>query len=158
MSDERQGRKEAVAEQRRRRDDTNLGSPLKMVIPEDVRARLKAEGRTPRWVNDERNRIYNLTVKDDYDKVEGVEPIPTGDVDPQTGEPVMAHLLSKRDDFIAEDEAKKEQRRKEVERAMVQGKVPGAPGAEPQPVRGQQGAQTYVTASTSIGRGNQIIE
>lgn len=145
-----------VASARRRRDDTNFQQSAKMPIPDEIAARLKAEGRTVRWANDEGNRIHNLTVKDDYDKVDGVAPVPVGT--DKTGKPIMAHLLSKPDAFIAEDRAKAENRRRATESAMAKGKVPAAVGAEPAPVSGAMGAETYVDSATSIGRGNQIIE
>lgn len=145
-----------VASQRRRRDDANFQASQKLAIPEEVKARLEAEGRSPRWVNDEGNRMHQLTKLDDYDKVEGVDPVPVGT--DKSGKPVMAHLLAKPTSFIAEDQAKKEERRTAVERAMVKGHVPTAPGAEPAPVSGAMGATTYVDKATSIGRGNQILE
>lgn len=149
-------RQQAEAQARRRRDDTNFHQSQKLAIPEEIQAKLEAEGRTPRWANDEGNRIHRLTVLDDYDKVEGVEPVPVGT--DESGKPILAHLLSKPNEFIAEDRAKQDERRKDVERAMVKGRVPTAPGSEPAPLAGQMGAETYVDASTSIGRGNQIIE
>lgn len=152
----RQGREAEVTQERRRRDGPTLGARAKLAIPEEVKARLEAEGRTPRWVNDEGNRIHDLTVRDDYDPVAGVAPVPVGTA--EDGSPIKAHLLSKPNAFIAEDRAKAERGRKDMESAMVKGRVPGAPGAEAAPVRGQLGAETYVDRATSIGRGNQIIE
>lgn len=149
-------RQQVETQTRRRRDDTNFQQTQNMAIPEEIAAQLKAEGRTPRWVNDEKNRIHQLTVKDDYDKVDGVAPVPVGT--DEAGNPIMAHLLSKPTSFIAEDRMNAEGRRRDIERAMVKGKVPSAPGAEPAPLAGQMGAETYVDAATSIGRGNQIIE
>lgn len=153
---QRQGREAEVAQQRRRRSESTLGIQTKLTIPEEVQAQLKAEGRTPRWVNDEGNRIHNLTVRDDYDKVDGVDPVRVGQT--KEGQPLYAHLLSKPNEFIAEDRAKLEERRRDQERAMVKGQVPTAPGAEAAPVHGQKGAEMYVDAATSIGRGNQILE
>lgn len=152
----REARSEQVARERRRRDDRTVQHAQRMFIPPDVEARLKAEGRTPRWVNDEGNRMHRLTVQDDYDKVDGVEPVPVGT--DKDGKPIMAHLLSKPDDFIAEDRAKAEAKRKETERGMVKGHVPAGPNQESVPVQGAHGAEMYVTADTKIGRGNQIIE
>jgi hypothetical protein len=111
--------------ERRRRSDVNIdgGQRLKLAIPPEVEARLKAEGRTPRWVNDEGNRIVNLTKYDDYDPVHGVEPVYVGTT--KEGKPIKAHLHSKPTDFIKEDGAKREARRRETEKAMLRGKVPG---------------------------------
>jgi hypothetical protein len=111
--------------ERRRRSDVTLdgGQRLKLAIPPEVAERLKAEGRTPRWANDEGNRMYNLTKLDDYDKVAGVEPVPVGTN--KEGKPIKAHLLSKPTDFVEEDKVKLDERRKETERALLRGKTPG---------------------------------
>lgn len=159
MTDDRtrQGRSEELATDRRRRNNATLGISKKLHIPEEVAARLKAEGREPRWANDDGNRIHNLTVADDWDKVEGVKPVPVGTA--KDGTPIKAILLSKPASFLAEDRRELESKRKDMERAMTKGHVPTAPGAEEAaPVRGKLGAQTYVDSATSIGRGNQIIE
>lgn len=113
--------------QRRRRSDANLdgGQRLKLAIPPDVEARLKAEGRIPRWVNDEGNRMHNLLKLDDYDKVEGVPPVVVGTT--KEGKPLKAHLCSKPADFIKEDEAKRDESRRETERALLRGKNPEDP-------------------------------
>lgn len=156
---QRQGRTQEVAERRRRRDDTNFQKSGKLSIPEEVAERLKAEGRSPRWVNDENNRLYNLTVRDDYDRVDGVEPVPVGKK--EDGSPLLAHLLSKPTEFLREDQARAEKRRKAVEQGMVKGKLPvkTAEGEEMLvPVQGARGADTYAPASNAIGGGNKILE
>lgn len=151
-------RKEEERQQRRRRHDGSLDAMQnkRMAIPEEIEARLKAEGLTPRWVNDEGNRLHNLTVRDDYEKVDGVKPVRVGTA--KDGKPIMAHLCAKRTDFIAEDQANADKRRRDMERAMVKGHVPTGPGGESAPVQGKLGAETYVVGGTSIGRENQIIE
>lgn len=112
-------------ERRRRRDDTiDGGQRLKLAIPADVAARLKEEGRTPRWINDDGNRMHNLTRLDDYDKVSGVDPVVVGKKD---GKPLKAYLCSKPEAFIEEDRAKADGGRKEVERALLRGKNPSDP-------------------------------
>ncbi len=148
---------DTVRAERRRRDDNSFYQTKNLAIPAEVAARLEAEGRTPRWVNDVADRIRQLTVLDDYDKVDGVDPVPVV-IDRKTGETVMAHLLSKPKDFIVEDRRKAESRRREIEGAMVNGKIPTAPGAEPTPVQGAHGAGIYAPSSNSIGRANQITE
>jgi hypothetical protein len=140
-----------VAAERRRRDDANLGPKLKLAIPDEVRDRLAAEGRTPRWVNDSGSRISDLTTRDDYDHVDGIDPVKV-DVDDE-GKPVFAHLLSKRNDFIAEDRAKVDQRRRQAEAGMLKGKSPTG-----QPLEGQMGATTFVDPASKIGRANQVLE
>lgn len=118
-------RKDEVRQERRRRNDANIdGSQrLKLAIPPDVAARLKAEGRTPRWVNDEGNRIVQLTKYDDYDPVDGVEPVYVGTT--KDGKPIKAHLHSKPTDFIREDAQAKDKPRREMEQALLRGRVPG---------------------------------
>lgn len=148
---QRQGRKEETAQGRRRRDDTNFQQSQKLAIPEEVAERLKAEGRTPRWVNDEGNRMHNLTVRDDYDKVDGVDPVPVGTR--EDGTPLLAHLLSKPTEFIRQDQAKAENRRKIVERGMVKAQQPvqTSEGEELVPVQGVKGAEIYAVKGNSIG-------
>lgn len=158
---QRQGRVEETAQRRRRRDDTNFQQSNKLAIPEEVAERLKAEGRQPRWVNDEGNRLHNLTVRDDYDKVDGVDPVPVGTR--EDGKPLLAHLLSKPIEFIREDQAKAEERRKTIEKGMVQGKQPvkTEEGEMLVPVQGAKGAETYAVKGNTIGKpsgSNQILE
>ena len=121
-------RRTEEAQVRRRRDDTTIdgGQRLKLAIPPEVAARLKREGRTARWINDEGNRIHNLTKLDDYDRVDGVEPVHAGR-DKETGQPIKAYLHSKPNAFIEEDQAKAESRRRETERALLRGKNPVDP-------------------------------
>jgi hypothetical protein len=150
-TDQQPTRAAQVAAERRRRDDASLGPKLKLAIPDEVRARLAAEGRTPRWVNDSGSRIADLTLRDDYDQVEGVEPVKV-DVDDE-GKPIFAHLLSKRTDFLSEDRSKLDQRRKQAEAGMLKGKSPTG-----QPLEGQMGATTFVDPASKIGRANQVLE
>lgn len=118
-------RKDQVAQQRRRRSDTTIdgGQRLKLAIPPEIEARLKEEGRTPRWINDEGNRMVQMTKYDDYDPVDGIEPVPVGTT--KEGKPIIAILHSKPTAFIEEDRAKKDEPRREMERALLRGKVPG---------------------------------
>jgi hypothetical protein len=154
--DERQGRAVAEAARRRRRGDETISAAKRLPIPPEVQAWADAKGMSLRWVNDEGNRIVQLTQQDDYDKVDGVEPVPVV-VDRKNGTTVKAHLLAKRKDFIAEDRADREQRRRDQEKAMVQGATPDA-GQNPENPRPAQMSQTYVARGTSISRGNQILE
>jgi hypothetical protein len=154
MADNRsQGRAAEVATQRRRRGDPEMRANKRLPIPPDVEADLKAKGLVPRWVNDEGNRMHQLTVQDDYDLVEGVEPVPIGT--DKTGKPIMARLCAKRADFIAEDRDEREKSRKETEKALVRGQIDGAGAANPQP---GGPSDFYVAKGTEIGRGNQILE
>lgn len=143
-------RKDEVRQERRRRDDTTLdgGQGLKLAIPRDVEAKLAAQGRTGRWVNDVDARIEDLTERDDWDKVESVSPR-TVVIDRKKGTTAEAILLSKPNAFIAEDRAKREATRREREAAMLKGQVPGA---EPLP-----SDTFYPDKANKIERGNQIL-
>lgn len=150
-------RAEGERQQRRRRGDEGLSAEQRLPIPPAIKAKLEAEGRVPRWVNDVGNRIHALTVGDDYDKVDGVEPVPVV-VDRKSGQTAMAHLLSKPADFVREDRDRAESRRKLTEDALF--RQPNAadqagPGGNPNPAT----AERYLDKSTSIGRGsgNQIL-
>ena len=153
-TEQRQGRVEEVRRERRRRGDVELRANKRLPIPPDVEQRLKDQGLVPRWVNDEGNRMHQLTVQDDYDPVEGVEPVPIGT--DKTGKPIMAHLLAKRADFIAEDREQREAKRRETETALLRGEVPASGGDNPRPA--DTGSSTYVAKGTEIRRGNQILE
>lgn len=155
MADNRADRASQVATERRRRVDGEGGKRLHLAIPDEVREKLAAEGRTARWVNDTRGRVADLTIRDDYDPVGGVEPVKV-DTDDE-GKPVYARLFSKRNDFIEEDRRNAETKRKETEAGMLRGKTP-VPGAEAQPLQGQMGAPMYVDQDSKIGRANQVLE
>lgn len=152
----RTDRQTQVATERRRRNDDNLdgGRAHKLAIPQEIQDRLSVEGRTARWVNDVGSRMRDLTEGDDWDKVEGVEPREVV-IDRAKGTTAKAHLLSKRNDFIAEDRAKKDAKRRHQEDGMLKGDVAGnslapnqyiptdAPGGRP---------------INKIERGNLILE
>lgn len=123
----RVARQDAVQAERRRRKDTTIdGSQrLKLAIPPEVAAKLKADGRTPRWVNDEGNRMHNLTRMDDYDKVSGVSPVVVGTT--KEGKPIKAYLCSKPTEFLDEDRKAKEAVREQTEAALLRGKNPDDP-------------------------------
>jgi hypothetical protein len=155
---ERQGRKAEVAKRRRRRDNAGFGASLKLAVPEEIAEKMAREGRSVRWVNDVGNRMHRLTKLDDWDKIPGVKPVPVGTG--EDGKPILAHLLSKPTEFIAEDRQAAEQRRRTVEAGMVKGKtlVKTDEGEILAPIQGQAGAEIYVDKSSSIGRGNQVLE
>ena len=121
-------RTEEATERRRRRDDTIDGSQrLKLAIPPEVEARLKAEGRTPRWAVQDSARMLQLTQQDDYDPVDGVEIVPTRSL--ADGSRVEMILLSKPTAFIEEDRKKADEPRREVEASLLRGRVPNDPNA-----------------------------
>lgn len=142
---ERADRATEEATQRRRRDNATIdGSQrLKLAIPAEVQERLKQEGREPRWVNDEGNRMHNLTKLDDYDRVEGVEPRVVGTS--KEGQPIKAYLCSKPAAFIKEDREKMDARRRETEAALLRGKNPN------DPITGND--SFYADEANSISRG-----
>ncbi len=136
---------EETAQRRRRSDTTIDGSQrLKLVIPPAVAERLKAEGRTPYWANDVGNRIEQLTVHDDYDRVDGVEPVTTV-IDRKNGETCRTYLLSKPTAFVEEDRAKAEQPRRATEEQLLQGHIPNDSTAG--------SPDRYVVEGTKITRG-----
>ncbi len=147
MSEDRQRadrKTEERTERRRRNDSTIDGSRrLKLAIPDDVAKRLEAEGKEPRWVNDD--NIHERTVNDDYDRVDGVEARVVGRT--KEGVPIKAHLHAKRKDFIADDRAKAEAARRETETALTRGKNPT------DPIAGDD--SFYADAANSIGRGRR---
>jgi hypothetical protein len=99
-------------ERRRRRDGTlDRMTELKLAIPDAIRE--ANPGRQFYWSNDTGQKIYNRTVLDDWDKVEGIDPI-TVDAD-KDGTPIKAHLLSKPNEFVQEDNARKEAALKDQE-------------------------------------------
>lgn len=143
----REDRTTVEAAQRRRRDDATIdGSQrLKLAIPPEVEQRLQAEGRVPRWVNDEGNRMHNLTKLDDYDRVDGVEPRVVGTT--KDGQPIKAFLCSKPKAFIEEDRAKADAPRVDFEKALERGKNPEDPiAADP---------SFYADEANSISRGRR---
>ena len=160
VAEQRRGRRaEETAQRRRRRGNDDLSASARLAIPPEVQAEADRKGLQLRWVNDEGNRMYQLTKLDDYDPVEGVDPVPIGK--DKDGQPIKAHLLAKPKAYIAEDQAVREEARKAQERAFVndpqamQGK-----GANPNPGAGAH----YVAKGSKIesgeGRrgGNQILE
>lgn len=153
-------RQDEVRQERRRRDDATIdgGQARKLAIPHDVEEKLRAAGRTPRWINVEvdkngqeiGSRLQDLTVRDDYDRVEGVEPR-TVVTNRKTGETAMAYLVSKPTAFIEEDRAKKDKVRRDMEDGMLRGAVPGT---NPKPGT----VETYADKANKIERGsNQLI-
>jgi hypothetical protein len=155
MSIDRADRAGQVAAERRRRVDGEVTKRLNLVIPEEVRARLAAEGRTPRWVNDTGSRVADLTTRDDYDPVEGVEPVKV-DTD-KDGKPVYARLFAKPTDFIERGSQRKRttserMSKPECRRANLR------QSGEVQQIQGQMGAPVYVDPASKIGRANQVLD
>lgn len=106
------------AERRRRGGGNNDTSAL--AVPESVSSDLAANGLEGRWINDLGNRMYNKTVLDDWDKVEGVEPVPVG-VDNRTGKSIMAHYCAKPKEFLVDDNRRRMDVIAQRERAVFSG-------------------------------------
>ena len=156
-ANERGSRAAAETQRRRRRGDENLTASRKMPIPPEVQEWADREGMHLRWVNDESDRIRRLTNYDDYDPVEGVEPVPVV-TDRKAGTVVKAHLLAKRRDFVEEDRAKAEERRKGTEDSLFRDpNAAASAGANPENPTVQTAPGTYIAEGTSIGRRNQVL-
>ncbi len=138
-------------ERRRRSDDTiDAGLALKLRIPPEIETRLKAEGRTARWINDVGSRVQDLTVRDDWDVVDGVAPRDVK-IDVKNDTMTKAILVSKRNDFIAEDRAKKDVGRRATEAAMLTGRDPSTNQSTLNP-------EQYADPANKIVRDNRILE
>ena len=88
--------------QRRRRNGTANTAALD--VTDDIKAKLAAEGKEGRWINDIGNRMHDKTVSDDWDKVSDVEPRVVG-MDKRTGEQIKAYYCAKPIEFLEEDRA-----------------------------------------------------
>lgn len=152
---ERTARQDEVRQQRRRRDDTTLdaGQALKLAIPPEIEAKLTEQGRTARWVNDVGNRMHRLTVLDDWDKVEGVDPMPVV-INSDKGTTANAVLISKPNDFISDDRRKKDASRRAMEDGMLKGAVPNTGGDTPATALPDN---FYADKANKIERANQLI-
>lgn len=115
-------RREDVAQERRRRSAGSLDrtAHLKLAVPPEVQAKYGATHHL-HWFNDEGNRLYAMTVLDDYDKVSEVEPIPVGTS--KDGKPILAHLCAKPLDFYRADQREKMEAIRETEQALMRGKL-----------------------------------
>ncbi len=103
-------------QQRRRRTGAlSAMNELKLAIPEHVRE--KYPDHTFRWLNDTGNRLYNKTKLDDWDKCEGIDPVPVG-TDAQ-GKPILAHLCCKLLQYYEEDQRAALSVRKQQEQALM---------------------------------------
>lgn len=113
----RETRQEVVAEERRRRSAGTLDrmQHLKLAIPEKVRQ--ENQDYALRWINDQGNRMYFMTEQDDWNVVDGVEPIPVG-----TGvdnKPILARLCRKKREWFEADQREKVEATRQTERSLV---------------------------------------
>jgi hypothetical protein len=152
---QRGSRAEAETQRRRRRGDEALAAAKRLPIPPEIQAKLDKDGLVPRWVNDQGNRMHRFTVQDDYDPVEGVEPVPVGT--DEAGKPILAHLLAKRRDFIEDDRKAADDHRKEVEASLFRKPEDvdaAGKGSNPNPAS----VRRYVAPESKMGRANQVLD
>jgi hypothetical protein len=140
----RASRAEETQSQRRRRQPGTLDrmDEMTLAIPDDVKA--ANPDSVFRWVVDKPKRIHSLTVRDDWDKVEGVAPIP--DHADKSGAQVNLVLVKKRQEFWDEDQRSKHAALKDQEKAML-----SATKSDPQDDRPE--AVSYVPEGNRINSG-----
>lgn len=140
----RQARAEVVQTERRRRTDDTLNRVfhLKLAIPAHLRDDKEHEYR---WINDDNNRINDLTVEDDWnicdDKGGGQISKVVGTKD---GKPLVAFLARKKKEFYDEDKRREAARVAGQEQEML--RAPPTDGS-------QASATNYVASGSSIKRG-----
>lgn len=132
--------------ERRRRDDGDLdrGARMKLAIPKEIQDQAKREGKTLRWLNDEGNRMHDMTVDDDWDLVQDMKPVPVSTA--ADGSPVYARLCSKHEDWWQEDQRAKAKVLDQMERAVER-------GAKADPDDKRQDDVSYVVPGNRITRG-----
>lgn len=132
--------------ERRRRDDGDLdrGARMKLAIPKNIREQAEREGKTLRWVNDEGNRMHDMTVDDDWDVVQGVKEVPVKT--DEAGKPVYARLCAKPLDWWQDDQRAKARVLDEREKAVAR-------GAKADPEDKRQDEVSYVVPGNRISRG-----
>lgn len=109
---------EEIEKRRARLDSTIDGATnLKLAIPPKIQKELAEAGRVARWVSDDPTRQYQVSEQNDYRPVDGVEPVNTRDL--STGQPMKLRLMSKRKDFMADDEQRREEARREKEQTAL---------------------------------------
>lgn len=143
MTGPRTPRVEQVRQERRRRSSSTLDrmQQMKLAVPEEIKAKYPDD--SFRWVNDTASRIEDLTVRDDWSKVEGIEKVHV-DTD-KFGNPVFAYLCKKPTDFLKADAAERVAQTVEVEKAIMQGQQ--APEDDRKP------GEAYVPSGNSLSTG-----
>lgn len=140
----RQTRAQETQSQRRRRQPGTLDrmEELTLAISDEVKA--ANPDCTFRWIVDKPKRVHALTVKDDWDRVEGVAPIP--DHADKHGTQVNLVLVKKRNEFWEEDQRAKSAALREQEQALLR-----AAKSDPQDDRPE--AVSYVPEGNRINSG-----
>lgn len=122
MTEQAKPRREAERRERRRTPETVDDSGLKLPIPDWVYDKYPKSEYTHRWFRDEPGRIATK-FKQDWDAVEGVEPVP-GAHD-RHGQPCDHILHIKMLDWYLQDRAVLDERRKAIVKQMERGEVRG---------------------------------
>lgn len=140
----RQPRTQEVQQERRRRSAGTLDrmAQLKLAVPEQVQEDHKDYAL--RWINDTGNRMHHMTVQDDWDRVDGVEPVPVGT--DKEGRPILARLCKKRREYWEEDQGQKMAGLREQEEGLMR-------GAKSDPNDDRSDDVSYVPAGNSITTG-----
>ena len=113
--------------QRRRREDVTVGRQRNLAVETDLDPAYEY-----RWINDYPGRVYNLTVRDDWDVVTGDD---RGDKDKSLGtsfqrivgktDGLKAILVRKPKDYYEADRAKAQERIDDTMNAMKRGATKG---------------------------------
>lgn len=130
-------RAEQTKTERRRRNSNALGGGRQKL---SISGELDTQNFSYRWVNDEGNRLHDLTTNDDWEVVsdrsgalkpggsgvgsEVAQPVGVGGDGRQT----RAVLLRKPKDYYNDDESAKQRRIDETESGLKAGAVPGSDG------------------------------
>lgn len=138
-------RKVEVAQERRRRSAGTLDrmQQMKLSVPDKVREEYPDHEFC--WINDSGTRMYDKTERDDWSKVDGVQPIPVG-VD-KFNQPIQAHLCRKPREFIEADKREKLAAISEQEKSILQGQ------RAPEDQTAVAGTASYVPEGNRINQG-----
>lgn len=108
--------------ERRRKDGEAENAGLRLAIPDWVYEKYPRNAFRLAWIRGDTARMQQKHGQD-WDPVEGIEPVP-GAAD-RHGNPVNHVLCAKRLEWVMEDRAKAEDRRKHIEDQATRGRVTG---------------------------------
>lgn len=108
--------------ERRRKDGEAENAGMRLAIPDWAYEKYPKQQFKLAWITDSPGRLHQKH-QEDWDAVEGVDPVP-GASD-KNGNPTNMILHVKWRDWVDEDKAKLETRRKEIERQAEKGHVTG---------------------------------
>jgi hypothetical protein len=141
-------RKAEIRRERRRRDTEIDGARMRLAIPTEYKNDPDHEYR---WINDDKARVHDLTIMDDWDAVKaddienhhGANSVRRQVGTKASGEPLFAQLVRKPRDLCDEDRAKKQALLDETMAQVTAKRTRG----DPVSFGGQTG---YVAADTSF--------